>query len=141
MKIVKGLALVGLALAISGSMMITGCNGSGSGSKADSTAGNDNAMIGAGSTFDNPLFSKMFSEYNKLNGLKVNYQSIGSGGGIQQLTSKTVDFGASDGFLNGKQDSALSAPAIHIPVTAGAVVITYNLPDVKDTLMMTPDFL
>ena len=139
MKTLKSLAIVGLTLVISASMMTTGCNGSGNASKADSTA--DNAMIGAGSTFDNPLFSKMFSEYNKLNGMKVNYQSIGSGGGIQQLTSKTVDFGASDAPLNGKQDSALSAPAIHIPVTAGAVVITYNLPDVKDTLMMTPDVL
>ena len=139
MKTLKSLAIVGLTLAISASMMTTGCNGSGSTSKADSTA--DNAMIGAGSTFDNPLFSKMFSEYNKLNGRKVNYQSIGSGGGIQQLTSKTVDFGASDAPLNGKQDSALSSPAIHIPVTAGAVVVTYNLPDVKDTLMMTPEVL
>jgi len=139
MKTLKSLAIVGLTLAISASMMTTGCNGSGSTSKADSTA--DNAMIGAGSTFDNPLFSKMFSEYNKLNGMKVNYQSIGSGGGIQQLTSKTVDFGASDAPLNGKQDSALSSPAIHIPVTAGAVVVTYNLPDVKDTLMMTPEVL
>ena len=140
MKTLKSLALAAFAVAISGSMMITGCNGSGTASKVDSSA-NDNAMIGAGSTFDNPLFSKMFSEYNKLNGLKVNYQSIGSGGGIQQLTSKTVDFGASDAPLNGKQDSALSAPVIHIPVTAGAVVISYNLPDVKDTLMLTPDVL
>lgn len=121
--------------------MMTSCNGSGNGSKTDTTAKSDDAVLGAGSTFDNPLFSKMFSEYNKTNGLKVNYQSIGSGGGIQQLTSKTVDFGASDAPLNGKQDSALSAPAIHIPVTAGAVVVTYNLPDLKDTLMMTPDVL
>src|SRR6202044_2235653 len=75
------------------------------------------------------------------NGLKVNYQSVGSGAGISQLTNKTVDFGASDAPLNGKQDSALSSPAIHIPVTAGAVVVTYNLPEVKDTLMLTPDVL
>src|ERR1017187_8035660 len=98
-------------------------------------------LIGAGATFPYPLYSKMFSEYNKTTGLKVNYQSIGSGGGIQQLTSKTVDFGASDAPLNGKQDSALSAPAVHIPITAGAVVISYNLPDVKDTLKLTPDVL
>ena len=71
----------------------------------------------------------------------VNYQSIGSGGGIQQLTSKTVDFGASDAPLNGKQDSALPAPAIHIPATAGAVVISYNIPDMKDTLNLTPEVL
>jgi len=144
MKSLKSLALAGIVIAIAGGMMFTSCGGSGNGSKADSTAnasGADNTLMGAGSTFDNPLFSKLFSEYNKSNGLRVNYQSIGSGGGIQQLTSKTVDFGASDAPLNGKQDSALSAPVIHIPVTAGAVVVSYNLADVKDTLMITPDVL
>jgi len=143
MKAIKKLTLAAAAVIIAGSMMVTSC-GSGTGSKSDSASaagGEDNTVLGAGSTFDNPLFSKMFSEYNKTTGLKVNYQSIGSGGGIQQLTSKTVDFGASDGFLNGKQDSALSAPVVHIPVTAGAVVISYNLPEVKDTLMLTPDVL
>ena len=144
MKTLKGLALAGVALAVAVGMSLSSCNGSGTASKADSSAtasGDDNTILGAGATFPNPLYSKMFSEYNKLNGLKVNYQSIGSGGGIQQLTSKTVDFGASDAPLNGKQDSALSAPAIHIPITAGAVVISYNLPDLKDTLMLTPDVL
>jgi len=146
MKKVKTLALTAFAIIVSGGMMLVGCNGgTGNGSKADSTANstsdNDNTILGAGSTFDNPLFSKMFSEYNKTNGLKVNYQSIGSGGGIQQLTSKTVDFGASDAPLNGKQDSALSGPVVHVPVTAGAVVISYNLPELKDTLNFTPDVL
>ena len=56
-------------------------------------------LIGAGATFPYPLYSKMFDEYNKVNHVKVNYQSIGSGGGIKQLMSKTVDFGASDAFL------------------------------------------
>lgn len=143
MKILRSLAITGLALAVAGGMMLTSCGGSGNASKSDSTAakGEDNTILGAGSTFDNPLFSKLFSEYNKNTGLKVNYQSIGSGGGIQQLTSKTVDFGASDAPLNGKQDSAMPGPAIHIPVTAGAVVLSYNLPDIKDTLMLTPDVL
>ncbi len=121
------------------------CNGGGTSgeSKSDSTksASDDNALIGAGSSFDNPLFSKMFSEYNKLNGLKVNYQSVGSGAGISQLTNKTVDFGASDAPMNGKQDSAVSAPVLHIPVTAGAVVLSYNLAEVKDTLKLTPSVL
>jgi len=101
----------------------------------------DKELIGAGSSFDYPLFSKMFSEYNTLTGVKVNYQSVGSGAGISQLTNKTVDFGASDAPLNGKQDSALSAPAIHIPVTAGAVVLSYNLPEVKGVLQLTPSVL
>jgi phosphate transport system substrate-binding protein len=119
-------------------------SGGGSGSGADSAAtGNSdaNTLIGAGSSFDNPLFSKMFSQYNQTNGLRINYQSVGSGAGISQLTNKTVDFGASDAVMNGKQDSAMSAPALHIPVTAGAVAISYNLPEIKDTLMLTPGLL
>ena len=128
------------------SMSLVSCGGGGATSGSDSTAsakGNDddNTLIGAGSSFDNPLFSKVFSEYNKTNGLKVNYQSVGSGAGISQLTNKTVDFGASDAPMNGKQDSALSAPAIHIPITAGAVVLSYNLPEVKDTLSLSPEVL
>jgi phosphate transport system substrate-binding protein len=145
MKAFKSLSIATLALAITGSIALTSCGSGDKGNSAsDSTAtanSSDNAIMGAGSTFDNPLFSKMFSEYNKLNGQKVNYQSIGSGGGILQLTNKTVDFGASDAPLNGKQDSAMSAPAIHIPITAGAVVISYNLPEVKDTLKLTPSIL
>lgn len=143
MKLFRSLALAGIALAFSGSMMLTSCNGGGAASGSDSTSasGEDNTIMGAGSSFDNPLFSKMFSEYNKSNGLKVNYQSIGSGGGIKGLTDKTVDFGASDAPLSDDQAKALSGPAIHIPVTAGAVVLSYNIPGVTDTLMLTPDVL
>ena len=104
-------------------------------------AQDDKTILGAGATFPYPLYSKMFSEYDKASGVKVNYQSIGSGGGIQQLTAKTVDFGASDAVLNGKQDSALSAPVVHIPITAGAVVVCYNMPDVKEPIKLTPSVL
>jgi phosphate transport system substrate-binding protein len=136
------LAIGALIAAVS----FTSCGDGGSADKkTDSTAtggsSDDNALIGAGSSFDNPLFSKLFSEYNKINGLKVNYQSVGSGAGISQLTNKTVDFGASDAPMNGKQDSAVSAPVLHIPVTAGAVVLSYNLPEMKDTLNLTPSVL
>jgi phosphate transport system substrate-binding protein len=101
-----------LASALMFALSFTSCNGGGastSGTDSTASSGNsdDNTLLGGGSTFDNPLFSKLFSEYNKANGLKVNYQSIGSGGGILQLTNKTIDFGASDAPLNGKQDSAL----------------------------------
>src|SRR3984957_17557588 len=92
------------------SASLVSCGGGATSGGSDSTAaggGSDDALIGAGSSFDYPLFSKQFSEYNKTNGLKVNYQSVGSGAGISQLTSKTVDFGASDAPMNGKQDSAL----------------------------------
>ncbi len=131
-----------LAILTIASASLVSCGGGGAtGGGPDSTAaggGSDDAMIGAGSSFDYPLFSKEFSEYTKSNGLKVNYQSVGSGAGISQLTAKTVDFGASDAPMNGKQDSGLTAPAIHIPITAGAVVLSYNLPEVKDTLLLTP---
>jgi phosphate transport system substrate-binding protein len=116
-----------------------GGGGTGAGSDSTASASNDDAMLGAGSSFDYILFSKQFSEYNKANGLKINYQSVGSGAGISQLTNKTVDFGASDAPMNGSQDSALSSPAIHIPITAGAVALTYNLPELKDTLNLTPE--
>lgn len=133
-----------IAAVVFGSFGLVSCGGGGSATGPDSTAaasaGSDDALLGAGSSFDYPLFSKQFSEYNKSNGLKVNYQSVGSGAGISQLTNKTVDFGASDAPMNGKQDSGLSSPAIHIPVTAGAVALSYNL-DVKDTLNLTPDII
>jgi phosphate transport system substrate-binding protein len=142
-KIKRSLA-AGLFFAMVSFSLVSCGGGGGSTSGSDSTASgssDDNTLIGAGSSFDNPLFSKQFSEYNKTTGLKVNYQSVGSGAGISQLTNKTVDFGASDAPMNGKQDSALSAPAIHIPVTAGAVVLSYNLPEVKDTLQLSPEIL
>ena len=135
-KLKRILAAGALFTAISVGMTSCG-GGNGSAPAGDSTE----ALIGAGSSFDYPLFSKLFSEYSKTNGLKVNYQSVGSGAGISQLTNKTVDFGASDAPMNGKQDSAVSAPVIHIPVTAGAVVLSYNLPEVKDTLLLTPSVL
>src|ERR1700743_3794098 len=98
----------------------------------------DNEIIGAGSSFDYPLFTKMFAEYDKAKSVRVNYQSVGSGAGISQLTARTVDFGATDAPMNGKQDAALPAAAIHIPVTAGAVVLSYNLPDFKGSLQLSP---
>ena len=91
----------------------------------------DNTLLGAGSTFVNPLFSKIFSQYTPS---KVNYQSIGSGAGISQLTNKTVDFGDSDAPLNADQTAKMSAPVLHIPMTAGAVVVTYNLPGITTPL-------
>ncbi len=94
----------------------------------------DNTLLGAGSTFINPLFSKMFSQYTAS---KVNYQSIGSGAGIAQLTAKTVDFGDSDAPLNADQTAKMSAEVLHIPMTSGAVVVTYNIPGVTKALNLT----
>ncbi len=109
--------------------------------EGEKSATDDKTLLGAGSTFIYPLYSKMFSEYNKTTGLKVNYQSLGSGGGILQLTNKTVDFGATDAFLNDEQTKKMSAEVLHIPMCAGAVVLSYNLPELKDTIKLTPDLI
>lgn len=126
-------------------LSLISCGGSNSdtsnSTNSSSSTTNDNTLLGAGSTFVYPLFSKLFSEYNKSNGLKVNYQSIGSGGGILQLTNKTVDFGDSDAPLNDEQDKKIGVPVLHIPMCSGAVVLSYNLPEVKDTLKLTPDII
>jgi phosphate transport system substrate-binding protein len=84
-------------------------------------------LIGAGATFPYPLYSKMFDVYNKEYGVKVNYQAIGSGGGIRQLINKTVDFGGSDAIMSEKDLTEASAPIVHIPTCAGAVALTYKL--------------
>ena len=118
-------------------LSLTSCGGS----ESTSSSGGDNALLGAGSTFVNPLFSKLFSVYNQSTGLKVNYQSIGSGGGILQLTNKTVDFGDSDAPLNDEQTQKTGAPVLHIPMCSGAVVISYNLAEVKDTIKLTPEVI
>src|SRR6185436_1867102 len=85
---------------------------------------------GAGATFPYPLYSKWFAEYQKEHAdVQINYQSIGSGGGIRQFTENTVDFGASDAPMNDEQ-IAKAGDVIHVPTTLGAVVVTYNLPEV-----------
>ena len=117
MKVIKSLKLAVVALAASCITL--------------AASAQDNTLLGAGSTFVYPLFSKMFSQYTAS---KVNYQSIGSGGGILQLTNKTVDFGDSDAPLNADQTAKMSAPVLHIPMTSGAVVITYNIPGVSAAL-------
>jgi phosphate transport system substrate-binding protein len=111
------------------------------GFQAKVSAQDDKTLLGAGSTFIYPLFSKMFSDYNTKTGIQVNYQSIGSGGGILQLTNKTVDFGASDGPLNDEQTTKIGVPVLHIPQASGAVVVTYNLPGDNNNISLTPDII
>ncbi|HEV8150367.1 MAG TPA: phosphate ABC transporter substrate-binding protein PstS [Gemmatimonadales bacterium] len=86
------------------------------------------ALTGAGATFPNPIYQKWFDEYAKKTGVKINYQSIGSGGGIKQFTEGTVDFGASDAPMNADQMGAVQGKVVHIPTVLGADVVTYNLP-------------
>jgi phosphate transport system substrate-binding protein len=102
--------------------------------------GKDIELIGAGATFPYPLYSKMFDVYSKEYGVKVNYQAIGSGGGIRQLINKTVDFGGSDAIMSEKDLTEASAPVLHIPTCAGAVVVTYNLSG-NLQLRFTPDVI
>jgi phosphate transport system substrate-binding protein len=126
------LAVGGLVLLLSGHVALAGCPTKGI-----------KELTGAGATFPYPLYSKMFDEYNKVCGVKVNYQSIGSGGGIQQLKEQTVDFGASDGIMDEKQRAEAKGGAVlHIPTVAGAEAIVFNLPGIKRSqLKLTPDVL
>jgi phosphate transport system substrate-binding protein len=93
---------------------------------------------GAGATFPYPIYSKWFSEYNKLHpNVEINYQSIGSGGGIQQVTKQTVFFGASDGPMTNDQLLAAPSKLLHFPTVLGAVVPVYNIPGINAQLRFT----
>lgn len=101
-----------------------------------SSAATTTTLLGAGATFPYPLISKWSTEYQKLTGVQVNYQSIGSGGGISQVTQKLVDFGGTDAPLNATERT--NAPnMVHIPETLGSVTLTYNLPGVGGGLNLT----
>src|SRR5438094_300517 len=104
------------------------------------------SITGAGATFPYPMYSKWFDEYHKKNSnVSINYASIGSGGGIKQITEGTVDFGASDGPMNDDQLKAYQAkhgfPILHFPTVLGADVPTYNIPGVTVELNFTPEAL
>src|SRR3569833_1540461 len=123
MKVIKSLKIAAVALAASTLSL--------------SASAQDNTLLGAGSTFVYPMFSKIFAEYGAKTKVQVNYQSIGSGGGILQLTNKTVDFGGSDAPLNADQAIKIGVPVLHIPMASGAVVITYNVPGLTTGLNLT----
>jgi phosphate transport system substrate-binding protein len=99
-------------------------------------------LNGAGATFPNPIYSKWFSEYHKLHpDIEINYQSIGSGGGIRQVIAGTVDFGASDGPMTDDQLKEAKMKILHFPTVLGADVPAYNIPGVNAELKFTPDAL
>src|SRR5262249_8115036 len=99
-------------------------------------------LQGAGATFPNPLYQKWFAEYNKITpNAKFDYQSIGSGGGIKQITAKTVDFGGSDAPMKDDELKAAPGEILHIPTVLGAVVVTYNVPALKTDLNFGPEAL
>jgi phosphate transport system substrate-binding protein len=118
-----------------------GANNSSTASSTSSTvsSGGSVDLTGAGATFPYPIYSKWFSDYAAATGVKINYQSIGSGGGIRQLSEQTVDFGASDSPMSDDEMAkAKGGPILHIPTVLGADVITYNLPGVTAALKLTP---
>jgi phosphate transport system substrate-binding protein len=123
---------------------VVGCSkeGANSSSTASSTTSSSSQSVdltGAGATFPYPIYSKWFSDYAARTGVKINYQSIGSGGGIRQLSEGTVDFGASDSPMSDDEMSkAKGGPILHFPTVLGADVITYNLPGVTAALKFTP---
>lgn len=99
-------------------------------------------LTGAGATFPNPIYSTWFSRYAEKTGVKINYQSIGSGGGVRQIREQTVDFGASDGPMSDEEMStAKGGPIMHFPTVLGAVVMGYNLPEVQQKLKLSGDVI
>ncbi len=99
-------------------------------------------LNGAGATFPYPIYSKWFNQYHQQHPeIEINYQSIGSGGGIRQVTAGTVDFGASDGPMSDEQLAAAKFKILHLPTVLGSVVPAYNIPGVKGELKFTPDVI
>jgi len=98
-------------------------------------------LTGAGATFPYPIYSKWFDQYKEKTGIEINYQSIGSGAGIQQVKAGTVDFGASDAALSNDALKQMPRKVVHFPTVGGAVVIAYNLPGVKTALKVTPEIV
>ena len=94
-------------------------------------------LTGAGATFPYAIYSKWFSDYAAKTGVNINYQSIGSGGGIRQLTEGTVDFGASDAPMSMKEWPSSRYPVYTFPTVLGAVVLSYNVPELTKPLNLT----
>ncbi|HET7700683.1 MAG TPA: phosphate ABC transporter substrate-binding protein PstS [Candidatus Limnocylindria bacterium] len=139
-----------LAIVVALSALLAACGGAGSPSDGaggpcfpvkGQCADEATSLDGAGATFPAVIYSKWIEEYGKVTGVQINYQSIGSGGGIKSITDRTVDFGATDGPMSDKQLADAKTSILHVPTVMGAVVPTYNIPGVTQTLKLTPDAL
>jgi len=129
------------AACLMAALAVTACGGNQSQTTESSApaAGATTQINGAGATFPNPIYSKWFSEYNKLHpNIQINYQPIGSGGGIRQLTAQTVFFGASDQPMTDEQLKGAPGAILHFPTVLGAVVPVYNLTGVTDLKFSGP---
>ncbi len=114
------------------------------GNTADTSANKASASVdltGAGATFPAPIYSKWFADYATQTVVRINYQAIGSGGGIRQLSEGTVDFGATDSPMTDDEIAKAKGPVLHIPTVLGAVAVTYNLPGVTAPLRLTGQVL
>ncbi len=126
--------------------LVAACAPDNSGPQGDTSAAANApsgvALTGAGATFPLPIYNKWFSDYAAAKGVKINYQSIGSGGGVRQISEQTVDFGASDSPMSDEELSrAKGGPIMHIPTVLGADVVTYNVPGVQKGLKLTGDVI
>jgi phosphate transport system substrate-binding protein len=116
------------------------CSGTGGTGPGGGPAGGAVNLRGAGASFPNPLYQKWLSEYGKAHPeVRIDYQSIGSGGGIKQIKEQTIDFGASDAPMKNEDMPAAPAEILHVPTVLGAVVLTYNLQGVAQPLRFSPD--
>jgi phosphate transport system substrate-binding protein len=137
----RALKLAALIFFVAACSKGDGNNTSAASSTASSVGGGAD-LTGAGATFPYPIYSKWFSDYATATGVKINYQSIGSGGGVRQISEETVDFGASDGPMSDEElAKAKGGPILHIPTVLGADVITYNVPGVTAVLKLTPSVI
>ncbi len=141
----KNLDRTRLVLVGAAALLAVACKGSSDTTGAPSTtsattASGDVTLTGSGSSFINPLMSKWVAAYQGTDSkTKINYQSVGSGAGIKAILDKTVDFAASDAALSDEQLAKAPGKILHVPLTLGAVVVTYNVKDVPDHLKMTPE--
>jgi len=135
--------LTRIAFALLLGALTASCSNKGQGANSNAGGGGGIQITGAGSTFVNPLMTKWAADYATANpNVQINYQAIGSGAGIQQVTTGTVDFGASDGPMTDEQLAGSKVGRIlHVPVIMGATVAAYNLPGFTGELKMTPDLL
>ncbi|MEW8958875.1 MAG: phosphate ABC transporter substrate-binding protein PstS [Moorella sp. (in: firmicutes)] len=123
-------------------VVVAGCSGKGASEKPQGSGGGSVSLNGAGASFPYPLYSKWIAEYNKVApNVNIDYQSIGSGGGIKGITEETLDFAGSDAPMTDEQMRKAPGQIFHIPTVMGAVVITYNLDGVNSGLKLTPEVI
>jgi phosphate transport system substrate-binding protein len=132
----KSPRIIAVVLLTSFALLALACSGSG----GSGSNGGAISLQGAGATFPNPLYQKWVSEYGKLHtNIHIDYQSIGSGGGIKQIQAQTVDFGASDAPMSDADLKAAPGELLHIPTVLGAVVVTYNVASISQPLHLSPE--